>query len=433
MRYACACLLLALLLPGAQAPVWARTQSATPQTTSPAVQQPSDAATQPQGVSLAPRPVNPRVLAGGAAATVTALILLLYFYRRRLYLLYWIVAWTLTAAAMFLAAPRYSGERMSLLAYGLSQYLSIVAALVFVLSADAYQTRPRIRRGYVFVLMPLFLWFSLGTVALGPTAAFAPGHLLIAGALTAASAAHVSLARQVRLIGAAVLGGGLVAMAGANIWMALRVPQPDAAQAGGALLAMIALYLVTAVGMQLMTFEDMTYELRRTNKRLETAQEELREMVITDSLTGCRNRRFFDEVIGRELQRHKRAEAPLSLLFVDVNHFKEVNDTLGHEAGDRVLRQVASFLVRNIREADYVFRWGGDEFLALLSADEAVAERRALAIQTAFARSKETATLPDGVGLSVGVVEVPADTKDVMRYVKMADERMYENKRASKR
>ena len=91
-------------------------------------------------------------------------------------------------------------------------------------------------------------------------------------------------------------------------------------------------FLVTALGMQLMTFEDMTYELRRTNRRLESAQSELRQLVITDALTGMRNRRFFDEVIGRELQRHRRYGTPLSIVFIDVDRFKVINDTLGHDS-----------------------------------------------------------------------------------------------------
>ena len=66
-------------------------------------------------------------------------------------------------------------------------------------------------------------------------------------------------------------------------------------------------------------------------------------MVITDPLTGCRNRRFFDEIIGRELQRHQRYGIPMSILFVDVDRFKAINDTLGHDTGDRVLREVAAF------------------------------------------------------------------------------------------
>ena len=161
--------------------------------------------------------------------------------------------------------------------------------------------------------------------------------------------------------------------------------------------------------MQLMTFEDMTFELRRTNRRLESAQNDLRQAVITDALTGTRNRRFFDEVIGRELQRHRRYKTPLSIVFIDIDHFKMINDTLGHETGDRVLREVATFLLRHIREADYVFRWGGDEFLVLISCGEQEAIRRGRELQEAFAASPQLADLPPGVALSIGCVEVPAD------------------------
>ena len=104
--------------------------------------------------------------------------------------------------------------------------------------------------------------------------------------------------------------------------------------------------------MHLLVFEDMTYELRVINCQLQGAQAELHELAIIDPLTGCHNRRFFDEVIGRELQRHRRYHIPLSLLFVDIDCFKAVNDSLGHEAGDRVLQDVAAFLKCNVREAD---------------------------------------------------------------------------------
>jgi GGDEF domain-containing protein len=77
-----------------------------------------------------------------------------------------------------------------------------------------------------------------------------------------------------------------------------------------------------------------------------------------------------------------------------------------------------------------VFRWGGDEFLILISCGEQEALRRGSALQQAFAISPEVADLPPGVGLSIGCVEVPVDTADVMRHVRLADERMYENKRA---
>src|SRR5207302_1947263 len=137
-----------------------------------------------------------------------------------------------------------------------------------------------------------------------------------------------------------------------------------------------------ALGIHLLIFEDMTYELRQTNRRLEAAQEELLQAAITDPLTGCHNRRFLEQVIDRELQRHERFKLPLSLLFIDIDRFKAINDTLGHAAGDRVLQYVARFLHRHIREADYIFRWGGDEFLILITCAGEDARRKALALKS---------------------------------------------------
>src|SRR5207245_11812809 len=105
--------------------------------------------------------------------------------------------------------------------------------------------------------------------------------------------------------------------------------------------------------------------------------------------TGCHNRRFFDQVIDRELQRHARFDLPLSLLFIDIDRFKAVNDSLGHEAGDRVLQYVSRFLKRYIREADYVFRWGGDEFLVLITCEADEARRTAAALKSAVGAAPE--------------------------------------------
>jgi diguanylate cyclase (GGDEF)-like protein len=381
----------------------------------------------------APIPVNPRNLAGTGALVVSGLLFLLFFYRRRLYILCWIVGWVLAATSMFIGGRTYDAPGVTRLAYGVSQYIGILSALVFVVSADAYPTTPRLPRGYVYVLLPLFLWFALAPVGLGDLwPVYAPGHILIAGALAAAGIAHVGLLRHARMLGAIVVGVSFVVLAGSNVWLVAQAPVPAAPPAPNGWLT-LTLYLVAALGMQLMTFEDMTWELRRTNRRLETAQGKLRRMVITDALTGCRNRRFFDEIIGREMQRHHRYGIPMSVLFVDIDRFKAINDTLGHDAGDRVLKQVAAFLLHNIREADYVFRWGGDEFLILLSCSEQEAERRGAALQAAFARSPEAAALPAGVGLSIGTAEIMEEAEDVMARIRLADERMYENKRSMRK
>jgi diguanylate cyclase (GGDEF)-like protein len=388
-----------------------------------------------QGASIVPTTdVNLWRVAASGALVVTGLLLLLFIYRRRLYILFWTGGWLLVSASMFLAArPLTASNQITAMSYGVSQFLGILSALFFVISADAYPARPRGRRGYALVLLAVLLWFALAPMALGTWTVFAPGHVLIAGALAAAGVGHLILLRQVRMLGAAVVGVALLLIAGSHVWVVLRVGQPGAPGITSSLGFSLVLYLIAALGMQLMTFEDMTSELRRTNRRLEAAQSKLRRMVITDPLTGCRNRRFFEEIIGRELQRHRRYAIQMSVLFVDVDRFKAVNDTLGHDAGDRVLREVAAFLLSNIREADYVFRWGGDEFLILLSCGEEEASRRGTALQIEFGRYSTAATLPPGVGLSIGSAEVTDQTHDVMALIKVADERMYENKRAQRR
>ena len=105
-----------------------------------------------------------------------------------------------------------------------------------------------------------------------------------------------------------------------------------------------------------------------------------------------------------------------------------VNDTLGHEAGDRLLEYVALFLKSNVRGADYVFRWGGDEFLVLLSCTLEEAREKSAELTTAFRTALTTSGLPTGVGLSVGCSEVIAHTDDIMARIREADEAMYRNK-----
>ena len=376
--------------------------------------------------------INPWQVSGRGALVLTGVLLLLFIYRRRLYILFWTSGWFLLAASLFLAGQIPSTHQAGQLTYGVSQFLAILSALFFVLSADAYPARPRMRRGYAAVLVAVLLWFALAPLGLGTWAVFAPGHILIAGALAAAGVGHLILLRQARLIGAAIVGVSLLLISASHVWIVVKVEAPGAPGITQALVFAVVLYLIAALGMQLMTFEDMTWELRRTNRRLEAAQSKLRRMVITDPLTGCRNRRFFDEIIGREMQRHQRYDIPMAIVFVDVDRFKAINDTLGHDAGDRILREVAAFLLSNIREADYVFRWGGDEFLILLSCQESEALSRAETLQADFGRYAIASSLPPGVGLSIGCAEV-TDAASVMSVIRAADERMYENKRATRR
>ena len=371
-----------------------------------------------------------KYLAAGAAAIITCLLLLLYVYRRQRYILWWTAGWTALAISLACMGRATAPTHWGSFLFGAAQLLSLTSALLFAAAADAYQAKPRLRRRHALVLAPVAMWFLLAPLALGSAAVKVAGYILSAITLAIAGGAHLLILRHAGFLGAGLVGTILLLRGVTDVWRALA-PEGSAAQAlSDAFLVDLALYLVTALGMQLMTFEDMTGELRRANARLETAQGELRQLVVTDALTGCRNRRFFDEIIAHELNLHRRYGTPISLLFVDVDHFKTINDTLGHAAGDHVLREVSSFLMRKTRDADYLFRWGGDEFLLLLSCREEEAKRRGEELQVEFARLPSSSTLPRGVGLSFGCSEISPLADTALDAVKLADERMYANKRA---
>jgi diguanylate cyclase (GGDEF)-like protein len=121
----------------------------------------------------------------------------------------------------------------------------------------------------------------------------------------------------------------------------------------------------------------------------------------------------------------------LSIVFVDVNRFKNLNDTLGHERGDAVLRTIGAMLRRQVRSSDYVIRWGGDEFMLLLTCPFAEALQKCAELKAAFRADPETAGLPGGVGLSTGAAAVPPDAETLADAIRVADERMYQDRFAN--
>lgn len=96
------------------------------------------------------------------------------------------------------------------------------------------------------------------------------------------------------------------------------------------------------------------------------SEEELRNQAATDPLTGLRNRRKMMEISASETSRHRRYSRPLSFIMCDIDHFKNINDTFGHDCGDEVIRTAAQVLMKGVRDLDHAFRWGGEEFLLLL-------------------------------------------------------------------
>ena len=107
-------------------------------------------------------------------------------------------------------------------------------------------------------------------------------------------------------------------------------------------------------------------ELARTNRKLEISEQENRQLSLTDALTGVGNRRRLDEALIMEVDRSVRYQAALSLMILDIDHFKRVNDAWGHEAGDRVLKETGAVLRKMARKTDIATRMGGEEFVVLL-------------------------------------------------------------------
>ena len=102
-------------------------------------------------------------------------------------------------------------------------------------------------------------------------------------------------------------------------------------------------------------------------KSLKDAYEKIRVLSITDKLTGCYNRTYMDEYLSKEISRATRYQRPISLVMADIDHFKRVNDTYGHQAGDQVLKNFVTIIRDNLRkDVDWIARYGGEEFLMVL-------------------------------------------------------------------
>lgn len=378
-----------------------------------------------------PAPIEPRVVAAAGAAIVAGLLFLLYLNRRRAYVLLWVAGWLLIAASMFILGDESRQDGNLARFVGMFQTVNVSSALAFALSASALGGSLGWTLRHTLGALLLGVWLALGTPVFGVTAALVPGYLVSAFALAVAAFRYAGIARREQFTGAGLIAVGLGIVALSNVWMIRAV----ALVAPEIVLRLMALdfiaYAIVTLGMHLLIFEDTTKELRLSNKRLEAAREELRGLALTDPLTGAYNRRFFDEIIGRELERHRRAEQSLSVVFMDVDRFKTVNDVHGHAVGDTLLRDVSEFFRRKLRETDYVFRWGGDEFLLLMSCPAHDALKRVTTLKAEYEASPLVTSLGNGVGLSIGCAEAAPGTKNIEPVIAAADEHMYLNKRPS--
>jgi diguanylate cyclase (GGDEF)-like protein len=177
---------------------------------------------------------------------------------------------------------------------------------------------------------------------------------------------------------------------------------------------------------------ERTEQLELEKQQLTEAREALHEQASRDPLTGLLNRRAIYDVLGREMARIRRDRSTLTAVMIDLDHFKAVNDTHGHMAGDEVLREIANRLTESIRPYDAISRYGGEEFLLIMPDINAVRERdRLLMVHEAVCR--EPIRVAGGevtVTCSFGVSILFSDEKtSVEQFLDRADRALYEAKR----
>ncbi|MDP3572858.1 MAG: diguanylate cyclase [Archangium sp.] len=173
---------------------------------------------------------------------------------------------------------------------------------------------------------------------------------------------------------------------------------------------------------------------RQRYRSVESARDRALEAAITDQLTGLYNRGYFDEVLRGECKRALRYGQPAAVVLLDIDHFKQVNDTWGHGAGDGVLREVSRRVTRTIRSSDLAARYGGEEFIFLLPSTNAadaqiVADRLRVALEESpFEVGTERILVTASLGMSV----TTTDGTDARRLIELADEALYAAKRGGR-
>lgn len=174
--------------------------------------------------------------------------------------------------------------------------------------------------------------------------------------------------------------------------------------------------------------------LARQNRELQDANEVLAQLSITDGLTKLHNHRHFQEHLTREIRRHERTLEPLSMMILDIDDFKRLNDRHGHAVGDEVLERIASILNRNIRETDFLARYGGEEFVVLAVATDlagacSLAEKLRVAVAEATVIAQQGEVRIDDATVSVGVATYRGDR---LHFFRAADQALYRAKAAGK-
>jgi diguanylate cyclase (GGDEF)-like protein len=373
------------------------------------------------------------VQSAGTALLFVVFVLLYQKIHRRAFL-DWIASWGFLLAGLtaLFFLPRLGESRTSFFFL----HSCLLAHMLLLLRGARRFRDERLasrKRDLLWILPILGLsWWT--SIQQGPDARAIPILLAaaIAYAVTAVSfaAARGSTAGRLLLSGSFLLWG--LERAGAA-YAFLRFGPPDRMPYLLQYSAFLAMFLemTIGVGIIILLFEASQTQLAAEMHQLVSSEEQLKEMGIRDPLTGLYNRHYFNDIIRRELASARRYGTSVSVLLVDVDRFKEINDLKGHAVGDDVLRFVANYLAACVRETDYVFRWGGDEFLIVLPrTDESSASSKADELVRRLPNIPGTdnlqPTLSVGWAIHRSDVEFPITLSE-------ADARMYQMKLARKR
>ena len=153
-------------------------------------------------------------------------------------------------------------------------------------------------------------------------------------------------------------------------------------------------------------------------------------LALTDALTGLGNRRYFDETLSREMARTKRNASPLSLVLLDIDFFKKINDVYGHTTGDTVLKELATLIASNLRQCDWIARYGGEEYALILpdtpclEALKLLERLRLLVEKYVFDRGHS----PMKITVSLGITQYDVKRHTLSSFIAEADEALYEAK-----
>jgi diguanylate cyclase (GGDEF)-like protein len=170
-------------------------------------------------------------------------------------------------------------------------------------------------------------------------------------------------------------------------------------------------------------------ELSQLHGEMERSRKRHKAQALTDPLTGLANRGCFDREVKAYLERARRGGKPLSLLFIDLDHFKRVNDTHGHDKGDEALKCAARLVRSACRRGDLVARYGGEEIVALFPGMPAASAKDAAETIRSIIAEKSPAALGFGITASIGASTFPDHADDAPALVKKADQAVYRAKK----